>query len=120
MEDPRELLEEHEREALEARLHEAVIDAACRMLDPSNDVVERDFYRWDLFELRQQLKRVQRQNGTQLVIASRTYDSDGGDECAELTDADACRLAWDGIAIPDNLMAAAMLNDGTGSDSDLL
>lgn len=109
LEDERELLELHEMEVLEEDLNTAVIEVAVMLLDPSNDPVEREIYRADLRDLRRMHLRVQRQNGTQLVLDSRTYDAEAGDEYVDVTEVDACRLAWDGITLPDSIWVAAVL-----------
>ena len=111
LEDPRELLEQHEQEVLEADLHRAFIEVAAIMLDPSNLPEEREVYRAELRDVRCILCRVQRQNGTTLALDPRTYDADSGDEAAELTEWDVYRLAWEGTSIPDHIFAAAVVGD---------
>lgn len=100
-------------EVREGDLRAAVIEVAALMLDPSNDIVEREIYRADLRDLRRMHLRVQRLNGTQLVLDSRTYDAEAGDEYVELTDVDAWLLAMNGITLPEAIWVAAVL---AGSD----
>lgn len=102
LEDERALLMEHEMEVLEETLREAIIDATVLLLDPccGPDCDDRWFYRYELRQLRREYYRVQRLNGTSLVLDSKTYDAEGGDEYAEVAEEDLDRLAWERITLP--------------------
>lgn len=108
LEDPRELLELHAQEAEERRLREAVVDCLAELLWFSESErtegidwsEERMWLRYEIADIRREERRVQRRNGTLLVLDPPSYDREAGDEPAEVFDWDLDRLAWHGITVP--------------------
>lgn len=111
--NPMELMHEHEMEALETRLREAIVDVLVLMLDPccGPDCEDHWFYRAELRDLRRQSVACSSSNHTELVLDSRTYDAEAGDEYAEVTEEDLDRLAYGGITLPWTRPGHGMLVD---------
>ncbi len=100
-EDPRDLLEEHLMERIEADIRKEIIDLLVCLLDRDPCFSEdREIYRWQLGMARREERRVQKLNHTELVLDSATYDAEAGDEMVDLTEDDLHRLAWERISVP--------------------